>query len=487
MNRVTNRVTVLSLTTAALLVVSDSIGFLQRTGLQTIRAAFAQTQVEPLSANDISWLFPAPDNDADLAKLISMRELTAGDGPIWSDDVFHQFLTIATGPAGSVEGTTQRIELPAEVWTRDVWYIAGVRIDPGAPGLSPGVIQQFGRSPQIRLSVQPITRTADGKLKVHDIAAHLAFSFTMTKANGDPDNNLPVQTGCFPRPKANVEAFKAIVADLVALRDALKNGQPSLTTARPLGVHPGLKDTNTATNTRNAMKALLERHLSGSRLTVMAVAALSAGHSSSWIFLPMFNAPPNVDPSRPKGGFVPLRGPALDGHSYAQLFNAAANQHKVVPAPYTNNGTGPTCRHAALPIAAPPIDDRIGVATAPLLNNLEARSDDERNKILEDINTLVNPDVSHMFNTDCVSCHTETRLGIALLNGNSHIREDIDKLLLPGADDIWNVRGLGWFPRLTGPAQPTLSRRVVKETFAVLTFINERCLPRPEATCLPDQ
>jgi len=121
------------------------------------------------------------------------------------------------------------------------------------------------------------------------------------------------------------------------------------------------------------------------------------------------------------------------------------------------------------------------------MNNLEARSNDERNKILEDINTLVNPDVSHLFNTDFVSCHTETRLGIALLNGNSHITEDIDKLLLPGADDIWNVRGFGWIPRLSGPAQPTLSRRVVKETFAALTFINERCLPRPQATCLPDQ
>jgi len=37
-----NRVTVLSLTTAISLVASDSIGFLQRTGLQTIRAAFAR-------------------------------------------------------------------------------------------------------------------------------------------------------------------------------------------------------------------------------------------------------------------------------------------------------------------------------------------------------------------------------------------------------------------------------------------------------------
>ena len=52
-----NRVTVLSLTTAALLVVGDSTGLVQRTGLQTIGAALGQTggqtqQIEPLSAND---------------------------------------------------------------------------------------------------------------------------------------------------------------------------------------------------------------------------------------------------------------------------------------------------------------------------------------------------------------------------------------------------------------------------------------------------
>ena len=119
------------------------------------------------------------------------------------------------------------------------------------------------------------------------------------------------------------------------------------------------------------------------------------------------------------------------------------------------------------------------------MNDLPARTVDEKDKILEIMDTLVDPDASHMFNTDCVSCHTETWLGINLLKGNSHIKEDIDKLLLP--DQIWNVRGFGWFPRTRGPAQPTLSHRVGRETFAVLNFINERCLPRPEATCLPDR
>src|SRR5262249_33859689 len=243
----------------------------------------------------------------------------AGDGPVWSEDIFHQFLTIAAGPAGSGEGAMSRIGPPAAVRWRAVWYIRGGGLDPGAAGFSPDSAKQFVRPPRIRLRVQPITPSADGKLKVYDIAAHLAFSFTMTKANGDPDDDVPFQIGCFPRPKANVEAFKAIVADLVALRDTLKNGQPSITTTSPLGVHPGLNNTNTAIDTRNQMKALLERHLSSNRLTAMTVTALSAGLSSSWIFLPIFDVPPNTDPSRPKGGFVPLHGPALDGHHYAQL------------------------------------------------------------------------------------------------------------------------------------------------------------------------
>jgi hypothetical protein len=490
-----NRVTVLSLTAAALLVVSDPIGFLERTGLQTISAALGQMpqetpQVEPLSANDISWLFPAPANNADLAKLISMRDLTASDGPVWSEDVFHEFLTIANGPAGSVEGTTHRIGLPADVWTRDVWYISGVRIDPGAPSVSPGLVRQFGRSPEIRLSVQPIARIPGGGVKVYDIAVHLVFSFTMTNANGLPGDDLPFEIGCFPRPRANVAAFKAIVADLVALRDTLKNGEPSVTTTRSLGVHPGLSNANTATNTRDGMKALLARHLSSRRLTLMTVAALSAPSASnrrprSWIFLPMLNVPPDFDPSKPSGGFVPMRGPALDGHHFAQVFNAAANQHKVVPAPYTNNLGRLTCKHAALPIPGPPIDERIGFSTAPLMNATPATTVDKRNKYLEIISKLVDPDASHIFNTDCVSCHTATKLGIDLLRGNSHIGEDIDKSLLP--DDIWNVRGFGWFPRTSGPAQPTLSHRVGKETFTVLKFINERCLPRPQAACMPDQ
>ena len=474
-----NRVGILVLTVSASLCLAVSVrgdpAGPARAGTEPTGTAGAQAR--PLSANDISWLFPAPASEADLAALISMGELAASDGPVWTEDVFHHFLAIAGGPAGSVEGTMHRIQLPGAVWTKNAWYITGVRVDPGAPGLSSESVKQFGRAPQIRLIVQPITRNPDGTLKVYDIAAHLGFNFTM------PDYDHPFQSGCFVKPKADIDAFKAIVADLVGMRDMLRS---SVSTAGPLGVHPGLnpKNPKTATLTRNEMKALLERHLSNGRLAFMAITALSDVHDRAWVFLSMANVLPGIERSMPQGGFVPVHGPALDGHHFAQLFNAAANQHMVFPMPYPNNGTGSfTCVNAALPIPGPPIDERLGVSTAPLMNKVPATSEDERNNIKDIINKIVDPESSNSFNTDCVSCHTETRLGIDLLIGNSHIEEDIDKLLLP--DSKWNVRGFGWSPRTGAPAQPTLSHRVGKETFKALEFINDRCLPRPNAACIP--
>jgi hypothetical protein len=466
----------LSLATGSLLCLvatftGDPVGLLERAGGHTTGAAFAQAPAEPLSANDISWLFPAPVRSADLTKLISMSDLTANGDPVWSDHAFHQFLAIASGQAGAVAGTMHRINLPADAWTKGAWYISGVRFDPGAPSLDPEITKKFGRAPQIRLSVQPVTRTADGMLKVQDIAAHLAFSFTMER-DGLPDTDVPAEPGCLPRPKADVDKFKAIVADLVALRDAIK---PDVTTAGLLGVHPGLKKSGAATSVRDKMKALLERHLSGRRLTLMAIAALSEEPSNAWIFLPMFNMPAGIDPSMPVGGFVAVRGPALDGAHFAQLFSQSASQNKVIPAPYPNNRYGrPTCRHAALPIGGLPIEDRDGVSTAPFIDTQPPSDQERRDKIEEMVRIIGDPAKSHMLNTDCVSCHTETYLAINLMPGHAPIT-GIDSDALPNHQG--NVRGLGWFPRPSGDAQPTVSHRVNNDTAAGLDFINKHCLP----------
>src|SRR5262249_26097340 len=106
-----NRTTRLCVTTIAFVclvagVIDDPGGLAKRIGVQPVSGAVAQT-LDQLSANDISWLFPPPATDADLADQISMRDLVGLDGPVWSDHAFNQFLTIATGPAGSVPSTMQ--------------------------------------------------------------------------------------------------------------------------------------------------------------------------------------------------------------------------------------------------------------------------------------------------------------------------------------------------------------------------------------------
>src|SRR5271154_1567222 len=247
--------------------------------------------VQPLSANDVSWLFPAPTQAADFANLIAVRDITTPDPqdptkrhPVWPDAVFQQFLAIADGSAAqAAPGATGQIALPKEAQTPDAWFVAGIRIDAGAPGLSSDIRAQYGQLPEIRLIIQPIIKNPDGSPKVLDIAGHLIFDFiTVTP---DP----PAQTDCFPRFVADVNAFSSIVSDVAALRTKLSSGQLGAhavsTAGAPLGGHPGLADPATANAVRNEMLALLERHISTQRLGSMAIAALPASASAPWIFL----------------------------------------------------------------------------------------------------------------------------------------------------------------------------------------------------------
>src|SRR4051794_6595312 len=252
------------------------------------------------------------------------------------------------------------------------WQIAAVRFDPGAPGLSDEIIQQYGQSPQIRLILQPVIKNADGTVSAQDITAHLIFNFTGAV---EP----PAQPGCFPRPTPDLTAFKQIVAEIAALRSSLRDGKLGAnkvtTTGKPLGVHPGLIDATTASNVRDQMKAILERHLSSDRLVAMAIMGLPDGAPEPWIFLSMQFlpgdllakvVPANVAAQLPNGGFVPVHGPTLDGKQFAQMLNPVGASPRVVPTPHTNNLVPITCVNAAVPANGPPIAKRKGVATADL-------------------------------------------------------------------------------------------------------------------------
>jgi hypothetical protein len=433
-------------------------------------AALAQTPTQPLSANDVSWLFPAPKQAGDFAKLIAVHDLTTPNpqdptkrDQILSDVAFQQFIAIAASPATAVAGTTNRIGLPSQAQSIDAWFVAGVRIDAGAPGLSDAVIAQYGQSPQIRLIIQPVIRNADGTPKLLDTAGHLIFGFT---AGAD----APAEAGCFPRPKPDLAALKAIVAELAELRTKLGQGQLGtnkiVTAGVPLGVHPGLLDATTAQGVRQEMKAFLERHLSSQRLGSMAIMALPANAPEPWIFLAMQGVPAGIVPQLPNGGFVPVHGPTLDGQQFAQMLDRVGAPKRVVPTPHPNNLNPITCQHAALQVAAPPLEARKGSSTADVFAN--SNISDPR-AILD---LVADPERSHFFNTDCISCHTETRLGMDRL----HIANfaGVDPSVLPNGQ--WNVRNFGWSPPIEGPVQGTVTRRTAAETAAVVNFINAQLL-----------
>src|SRR5260221_3487671 len=124
---------------------------------------------QPLSSNDVSWLFPPPHSAADMATLIAVNDITVPNAqdptkrdPVWSDAVFQQFLSNALGPMGQVDGATDRITLPDSVKAKTAWFVAGIRFDPGAPGLFADTIAQFGQSPEIRLIIQPVIPNGPG-------------------------------------------------------------------------------------------------------------------------------------------------------------------------------------------------------------------------------------------------------------------------------------------------------------------------------------
>jgi hypothetical protein len=178
-------------------------------------------------------------------------------------------------------------------------------------------------------------------------------------------------------------------------------------------------------------------------------------------------------PSFPDFGFVPLQGTTLDGQNYAQSFSPA-NPHTVIPPPYPMNDSRiMTCKHAALPAAFPPIEGRQGISTAELFSATPTA--DRLKKIVD---RIADPARSHFFNTDCVSCHTETgrRMDLAKDVGLD-ITEDIkgidpDALCqpIPSPGCTWNLRNFGWSPVFG--VQPTVTVRTAAETAAVVKYIN---------------
>jgi hypothetical protein len=145
----------------------------------------------------------------------------------------------------------------------------------------------------------------------------------------------------------------------------------------------------------------------------------------------------------------------------------------VVPTPHTNNLSPITCVNAAVPANGPPIAQRHGVATADLFPDPQP-SPASTTKVLNTLNVIADPNKSHFFNTDCVSCHTETRRAMELLNPQT-----IPKIAAaPLPNGSWDVRNFGWSPLSEGDVHGSVSRRTATETAAVVAFINANLLSK---------
>ena len=191
----------------------------------------------------------------------------------------------------------------------------------------------------------------------------------------------------------------------------------------------------------------------------MAIMALDQSNPEPWIFVAMQKTPV---------GFVPVPNPVLDGKQVAQMLSFVDASH-ILPVPRNNNRNPITCRHAAFQNPPLPASDRRGVSTALIFDN--GVSGASARAIFEDI---ADPKISHFFNTDCVSCHTETRKEMDDF-GLTHV-PGVDPRVLP--QESWNVRNFGWFPSFFRPGvvEPTVTRRTATETAEVVEFINEHLL-----------
>ncbi|HEV7279201.1 MAG TPA: hypothetical protein VGN57_03220 [Pirellulaceae bacterium] len=204
-----------------------AIGFLLSI-FQLPLAGFVQA-AEPLrfGANDISFLFPAPTDADDVANLISAND-AFGDLELLPQATFDAVIAAA----GEVEVDGVKIEpgaglTEAEFKTRKNWKVAGIRFDGDASGSHLPIDQRTGSRPQIRFVLQPVTEK-NGKVHVHDFAAHVAYDLV-----SNPDEVLSKPA------KPKEEAFRKILDDLQKVKR--ESADSGVATDGKLKVHPGVR------------------------------------------------------------------------------------------------------------------------------------------------------------------------------------------------------------------------------------------------------
>lgn len=409
-----------------------------------------------LSANDITILFPIPQSSDDVDEVISLAQL-AEFGAISEED-FESILNVALSNSAPSEVSIRFPELATDIQS---WKVAGIRIDPSAPGSSPDTIAEFGSYPQIRLVVQPVSEDAT----VHDFTLHLIYDFLTGRQPAGPAN--------VPKGIPNSTKFSDILSDLLELKAFCRS--QGFSTDLPLDVHPCARS-SVAGEFGNQVEQFLATHLRREHLNSGAAMGLPHPAPGPWVFL-SFKRDENDAPFAvfASPGVSPLTSPVP-----VQMLSFVHGATKVHPQPSTTNLL-PANGSLVTPVA-----ERRGVSTAPLfLSRVELDKsvvvgvDANQQDILTDItfgdiaDIVANPAKSHFFNTDCVSCHSEsTRRSRLSVPKSAHAYvipegiQDVNPSVLPSSQ--WNVRNFGWFG-----SKNTISQRTANETAEALEFIHK--------------
>jgi hypothetical protein len=404
-----------------------------------------------LDTSDVSFLWPIPTTKAEAEQLIRLDEPFYPDGgPLLSAELFDQFLAIAEQFEVKPTPTSSnpfkiRLDQPG-LRERGNWKVAGIRIDPSAPGCAAGIRQKFGSRPQIRLVCQPVLVEGEDA-EALDFALHLPFDFVVPPPSPPPH---PLFS------HADESAVRRIAMDLLELKTKLKAAGVE-TTGHPLSIHPGFASAQI--DLTSHLRTFLKAHLAPARLNLIAF--MGVDDPEPWIFFSATRQSPTA-PFALSDKVPPI----------AFSFRPGPN---VVPQPVNNQfGKGIGVSTAQLFPRAIRRDLNQPAGTAPELAGLA----------LKDIPDIIaNPDIAHVFNTDCVSCHTESSLRKERVLTVPSARAfqqpagiaGLDPAMLP--KDIWNVRNFGWgHPRSGGP-QPTIVQRTANESAESAAFLNEHYLP----------
>jgi len=440
--------------------------------------------------NDVSILFPAPKTSTELQS-VGLRLTDFRSDRVLPENKFRQVMQLVTGtstlttPNGPLQvdagaipgtgnrdpqtgnlipGTERRIKFPNDNRRRD-WLVAGMRIDPGAPGLTGDIFRNFGKSPQIRLTLQPVTETG-GDVQITDGSLHLVYAF-----HGTPNPQARAQ--CFLHNTPDMNGFKKAVEDLKAIRD--KFAARGVNTSGPMNVHPAFA--NHGSDFRDDMKTYFDAHLSPDRLFAVSIAGIPLPDPEPWVFLAMKENPLS-------GQLEAVPGPAIVQPGGLPKFGqmiSFIDSPQIVPAPAARNRQAIDCG-LNFPGPVPTAVPGAGFSTAEVF-------DQGATNISAIAETVADPARSHFFNTDCVSCHTETRKEIDMGRSSESIigdRVGIDPTVMP--KERWNVRAFGWFPgffnQVSSGAHETITRRTATETAEVVhcfkegkwDSVNESCL-----------